>query len=688
MANRIMLADGEVRDEHGPVLTGLSDAVVLEKSDGWGGGVFLRFIAEKQQARHVFPIGDFADVIRFTCCHRYEPFWMTAKAGATGADVPPETQYLLAERNDGSCLLLVPLIDGAFRCSLQGAGENGLALVVESGDDATVTNTVIGLQLAIGPEPFALLEAGARAIKEHLQTGRLRREKSVPDFVDSFGWCTWDAFYQDVNEANVREGLKSFQRGGVSPTLLILDDGWQSIREYPTGDKRLTSFSANEKFNGDLSQTVRMAKNEFDIHTFLVWHAVGGYWGGVDGDALPGYGVRSVSRRYSPGIHHYYPNGIPWFGTACGVVSPEHIYRFYQDYHRHLRRQGVDGVKVDNQASLEGLGEGSGGRVALMRAYHEALEGSVHTHFSGNLINCMSCANEMLFSALNSNLTRTSTDFWPNRPESHGAHLYVNAQVSAFWGEFVLPDWDMFQSGHEAGAFHAAGRAVSGGPVYVSDKPGQQNFDLLRKLVLPNGDILRASRPGCPTRDCLFADPTKENVLLKIWNTNGKTLMIGAFHARYGDGIGAITGTISPSDISPNTLEVYDNDFWAVYAHYSDELRFLKTSETWDISLDPLSDEVFTIAPIVNGVGAIGLADMLNSGGALYENFPKDLAKEGLTTLYLQSGGRFVAWCETMPSQIRLDAKPISFVYDETTQRLTVFVAPHVPGLRELEIIL
>ena len=141
-----------------------------------------------------------------------------------------------------------------------------------------------------------------------------------------------------------------------------------------------------------------------------------------------------------------------------GVVPPEHIYRFFHDYHRHLRQQGVDGVKVDNQSALEGVAHGMGGRVTAMRAYHEALEGSAQVHFQGELINCMSCASEMLYSALNSNILRTSTDFWPNRPDSHGLHLYTNAQVSLWFGEFFHTDWDMFQSGHPAGAYHAAAR--------------------------------------------------------------------------------------------------------------------------------------------------------------------------------------------------------------------------------------
>ena len=53
-----------------------------------------------------------------------------------------ETQFLLAERPDGSCALFVPLLDGSFRASMQGQGEDGLALVVESGDPAVTGGSV------------------------------------------------------------------------------------------------------------------------------------------------------------------------------------------------------------------------------------------------------------------------------------------------------------------------------------------------------------------------------------------------------------------------------------------------------------------------------------------------------------------------------------------------------------------
>lgn len=73
-----------------------------------------------------------------------------------------------------------------------------------------------------------------------------------------------------------------------------------------------------------------------------------------------------------------------------------------------------------------------------------------------------------------------------------------------------------------AGMLHGMARAVSGGAVYVSDKPGQHDFTLLRRLVLPDGYVLRAQLPGRPTRDCLFRDVLRDNKsLLKVSNQHG-----------------------------------------------------------------------------------------------------------------------------------------------------------------------
>ncbi|KAM7268843.1 hypothetical protein ACFE04_011009 [Oxalis oulophora] len=71
--------------------------------------------------------------------------------------------------------------------------------------------------------------------------------------------------------------------------------------------------------------------------------------------------------------------------------------------------------------------------------------------------------------------------------------------------------------------YHGSARAISGGPLYVSDAPGKHNFELLKKLVLPDGSILR----GRPTGDCLFSDPARDGVsfapngLIDMFNSGG-----------------------------------------------------------------------------------------------------------------------------------------------------------------------
>ena len=649
-----------------PILTDVPGTIRLFPNPA-GKGAFLQLTASHASHRLVLPLGNLTSIQRFTCCHRYEPFWMTAKNGRRGGQIPIETQFLMCELEGGSYLVLIPMIDGIFRCCLQGTGEDGLELVAETGDVKLTGQTLTGAYLFAGSDPYNLASEGAVGLMAWLKTGRLRREKPLPGFIDQFGWCTWDAFYTSVSPELVRLGLESFASGEVQPKFLLLDDGWQSVRQMPAGEKRLTSFEANEKFPGDLGVLVRMAKQDFGIATFLVWHAMVGYWGGVDGEALPGYGVHTECRDWSPGILHYYPEYNDTWGNQVGVIPPDCIHRFFNDYHRHLRQQGVDGVKVDNQCVIEAISHGSGGRVAMMQRYHEALEGSAHTHFLGTMTNCMSNANEMIYSALNSTLLRSSIDFWPNIPESHGDHIYANALVGLWFGEFIHPDWDMFQSGHPMGALHAVGRAVSGGPVYVSDKPGTHNFDLLRKLVLADGTVLRARNPGIPTRDSLFVNPVLEPVLYKVFNHNLEAGVLGVFnlHSLPDDShLETITGSLCPNDV-----EGLVGDQFAIFQHDTLRLRILGLTEAWNLALPTMSATVFTIVPIQDGIAPIGLVDFFNSSGAILE---KGWISPQIYRLQVRGPGRCWIWSQEQPGHVKVDQveTPYNYLADSRTIEL------------------
>jgi raffinose synthase len=316
---------------------------------------------------------------------------------------------------------------------------------------------------------------------------------------------------------------------------------------------------------------------------------------------------------------------------------------------------------------LEGVAAGLGGRVAMTRAYRNALEASVAKHFNGRLINCMACSMETFYESPRSTLMRTSIDFWPDKPESHGQHLYCNSLVGVWFGEFMQPDWDMFQSDHPMGAFHAAGRAVSGGPVYVSDTTNAHNFDLLRKLVLSDGTVLRADGVGRPTRDCLFADVTRQPLLLKVFNFNRDCAVIGVFNANYHAAQSSrapIEGQVSPSD-APDLKGAQ----FAGFAQRSGRMWLCQSNQPTPIKLAEGEWEIISYAPVNRGVAVLGLADKFNSTGAVTR---KQWNADGSCAIQLRDGGEFLAWAEKAPASVEAGGRNIPFTYDAPSGRLSV----------------
>jgi stachyose synthetase len=120
-------------------------------------------------------------------------------------------------------------------------------------------------------------------------------------------------------------------------------------------------------------------------------------------------------------------------------------------------------------------------------------------------------------------------DFWFQDPNGdpmgafwlQGVHMIHCSYNSLWMGNMIQPDWDMFLSDHICAKFHAGSRAICGGPIYVSDNVGSHDFDLIKKLVFPDGTIPKCIHFPLPTRDCLFKNPLfDQTTVLKIWNFN------------------------------------------------------------------------------------------------------------------------------------------------------------------------
>ncbi|KAL6839028.1 hypothetical protein ACP4OV_031082 [Aristida adscensionis] len=748
---QITVSEGRLAARGRTVLTGVPGNVTAAHDASGAGlvdGAFVGADAGVPKSFHLFTFGTLRDC-RFLCLFRFKLWWMTQRMGVAGRDVPLETQFMLIEvpagdgdgdgGDDGGAPLYVvvlPLLEGQFRASLQGNDSDQLQICLESGDKAVQTEQGTSMvYLHAGDNPFDTITGAVKAVEKHMQTFHHREKKKMPSFLDWFGWCTWDAFYTDVTAADVKHGLQSLSKGGAPPRFLIIDDGWQQIGSDTKPDpnvavqegaqfaSRLTGIKENAKFQaagagddnddepapGGLKQLVAETKSQHGVRQVYVWHAMAGYWGGVSPSSLPRYEAALAHPVQCPGVTGNQPDIVmdSLSVLGLGLVPPRRVRDFYGELHAYLAGCGVDGVKVDVQSIVETLGAGHGGRVALTRAYHRALEASVARSFPDNgCISCMCHGADALYSARQNAVVRASDDFYPRDPASHTVHVASVAYNTLFLGEFMQPDWDMFHSLHPAAEYHGAARAIGGCPIYVSDKPGNHDFELLRKLVLPDGSVLRAQLPARPTRDCLFSDPARDGAsLLKIWNLNKCGGVVGVFNCQgagwcrvtkktrvHNAAPGTLTGAVRAGDVDAIARvagggegedggAAWDGEA-AVYAHRAGELVRLPRGAALPVTLGALQYEVFHVCPlraVAPGVSfaPVGLLDMFNAGGAV-EECAVDDAGGSSVALRVRGCGRFGAYCSRRPARCLVDAAEAEFTYDADTGLITVELP--VPG--------
>ena len=96
-------------------------------------GCFVGFDADEAKSRHVVPVGNLKG-IRFMSIFRFKVWWTTHWTGSSGKDVEHETQMMILEKNDlgRPYVLLLPLLEGPFRASLQPGVDDQVDICVES----------------------------------------------------------------------------------------------------------------------------------------------------------------------------------------------------------------------------------------------------------------------------------------------------------------------------------------------------------------------------------------------------------------------------------------------------------------------------------------------------------------------------------------------------------------------------
>jgi Raffinose synthase or seed imbibition protein Sip1 len=397
----------------------------------------------------------------------------------------------------------------------------------------------------------------------------------LQSWYDSLAYCTWNSLGQDLNLEKILSALDSFESIGVRLSTLIIDDNWQSLTGIQGQTNQFqrgwTAFEANpEAFpNGLAAATAEIRKRHPSIQDIAVWHALMGYWGCVapDGQIAKDYKTREIAIRASCPAQ-----------PSRTVVDASDIHRMYRDFYTFLSNSGVTGVKTDVQFMLDELSSTTDRR-ELTLTYLSAWTQAHLSKLSGKAISCMSCIPQILYhSFLPTNtpriMLRNSDDFFPDIPNSHPWHVFCNAHNALFVQHLnVLPDWDMFQSSHLYSGFHAASRCLSGGPIYITDTPGQHDANLIHEMsaLSPRGQtvILRASNAG---KTLGVYDKYDDKGILKIGAYNGKSDvgsgLLGVFNLAESD-----TGFIIPAAKIPGLGVSAGDDMkgkrWIIRSHMS-----------------------------------------------------------------------------------------------------------------------
>uniref|UniRef100_A0ACD5V596 Uncharacterized protein n=2 Tax=Avena sativa TaxID=4498 RepID=A0ACD5V596_AVESA len=154
-------------------------------ADAAPGAAFLGTRAAVPSSRHVFPLGTIAKGWRWLSLFRFKIWWMAPKTGSDAAGVPAETQMLLLETKNGAedavYALMLPVLEGKFRASLQGAPEEELQFCFESGDpDVQTVEAVDAVFVNSGDNPFKLIKESIKILSKIKGTFSHIENKETP----------------------------------------------------------------------------------------------------------------------------------------------------------------------------------------------------------------------------------------------------------------------------------------------------------------------------------------------------------------------------------------------------------------------------------------------------------------------------------------------------------------------------
>jgi hypothetical protein len=588
---------------------------------------------------------------------RYKPWNSWSKPIAVNDATKMEewdVQFFYWRYQDGVYGAAVPLSGKGFRTTLGSTGKQwGSKAMTYAGNSPT--GEVPAMAVAFGKDPYELFARIWKTTLEALGKGEnLVAKKKYPEPMEYIGWCTWNSSEngKHLSEAHILEGVKTFTDKKFPLGWVLVDDGW-----FQHQNSQLQSLQPDpKKFPNGFSPLITKLKQQHGIKYTGVWHAFNGYWNGIDPNSALGQQYKDQLFSWTQKAQ---PDKEDALNNTYYFIKPEgnNLYNFYSAQEGYLKKEGYDFVKVDNQLVVERMAVGNYPIFDLSEKMHAAMYKSVNNLFKGAVINCMDMTAEAYLNFGNSAVARAVEDYFPYE-EGEGydlqrgnaaAHVLQAVYNSLYFSQMVYPDFDMFQSHNPNAVFHAIARTLNNGPIYLTDKPGQQNFDILNKLVYTDGRTIRAETALLPTEDCLFQ--VQEATLFKVYSKVKNTGLLALYNAADTD---EVSGSFRASDVHGLPGQQF-----ALYEYFSGELHLAKPDESFSTKLPRLGYQLHYVVPVISGFASFGLTNKYNALATIVSQKRDQHA----VTVTVYEGGEFKAYSAKAPTAVSVNGKTTIFVY-------------------------
>lgn len=431
-------------------------------------------------------------------------------------------------------------------------------------------------------------------------TANLRSSKKYPEPLEYLGWCTWEQYKKNINEPTLITAIDNIEKSDVPVRWFLIDDGHQDDK-----DKMLLSFRPNQdKFPHGWDPIVSR-KREEGIKWMGIWHGFLSHWNGVHAnhtmDELSPYLMQNPNRE----------EGL------LPKDDMESSKAFYDYLVSTIKDQGFDFMKTDNVSRSTIEYRGTENAAKAQRENVLALEEACVEEGIG-LMNCSAQNTIDMLNASHSATMRTSPDYIKNDLKTSKSQI-LQSVFNVLWiGQTLWPDHDMFHSSDtQVGKTMSVTKALSGGPIYLSDDPSTFVSEVINPLCYTNGQLIRPEAPGVPLPESIFNDALYEsNVAYKtIAPLKNHSCAIVAYNLSMVTD-GSLKGTIKPEDYTQSSAMIQPFlGFWdipdegLVMYDWDSRKGQVLPEQGIDFEIKGFGHKLFLISPIKNGWAVLGRPD-------------------------------------------------------------------------------